>query len=330
MSRVYFHSPSADAELLGRERYWLRHLAAGPATAAWDLGGSNAFERARDIFKLAAAGAGDYVRDYLHAALEQEERNNAIYAALKPGTMLGRSGADHEPSRRFVEALKLCLAVDGLELDLFGVHLNTVDVDLNTALVAGSDQVALAAKIHGWCEENCWVEGPDRAWLADVIEQGLGSGLYRHGMGWDAPTTEFDRSAGVLTLLRARDDEPVVLSDSHGDGFPNTSVGDWMPAWPEGITRHWDALTEEQQEVRQAREEEWYELPDDRRWEIAIAGLRAERPWARLSAETLRSPMFHLPVTVYDLIAPDRDERLRAVLAGHANYREPAASASTC
>lgn len=322
MSRVYFHSPSGDAEILGRERAWLRHLAAGPAAAAWDLGGSNAFERAQNIFKLAAPGAGDYVRDYLRAALEQEERNNAIYAAMKPGTMLGRSGADHGPSRQFVEALRMRLAVDGLELDLFGVHINTVDIDLNTSLVAGSDQVALAAKIHGWCEENCWIDGPDRAWLADVIEQGLEIGLYRRGMGWEAPTGEYDRSAGVLALLRARDDEPVVLSDSYGDGFPNTSVGDWMPAWPDGVERHWDALTEEQQRERQAREEEWSELPAERQWEIAMAGLRAERPWARLSADTLRSPMFHQPVSVYDLTASDRDERLRAALAGHPDYRE--------
>jgi len=39
--------------------------------------------------------------------------------------------------------------LDGLELEVFGVRLNTVDIGLNTALVAGSDQVALAAKVHG-------------------------------------------------------------------------------------------------------------------------------------------------------------------------------------
>lgn len=298
MSRVYFHSPSGDAELLGREFYWLGHLAAGPAKAAWDLDGSGAFERACDLLKLAPeVPDGDYGANYLHkdmrAAMAQEERNKAIYAAWRPGTPLGRSGADHGPSRFLVEALKTRLAVDGLELALFGVRLHTTDIGLNTALLAGSDQVALAAKIHGWCVKHTWLEGPDRAWLAC-------------------------------------DDEPVVLSHSVDDSFPNSSVGDWMPPWPEGVARDWNALTEEQQAQRSRRDEEWYELPDERQWEISMAGLRSKRPWARLSADTLRSPTFSLPVTVYDVTAADRDERLRAVLADHPDYREPAVSASTC
>lgn len=335
MSRVYFHSPSGDAELLGREFYWLGHLAAGPAKAAWDLDGSGAFERACDLLKLAPeVPDGDYGANYLHkdmrAAMAQEERNKAIYAAWRPGTPLGRSGADHGPSRFLVEALKTRLAVDGLELALFGVRLHTTDIGLNTALLAGSDQVALAAKIHGWCVKHTWLEGPDRAWLADLIEQGMESGLYRAGMGWDGPATEHGSGPGVIPFLRACDDEPVVLSHSVDDSFPNSSVGDWMPPWPEGVARDWNALTEEQQAQRSRRDEEWYELPDERQWEISMAGLRSKRPWARLSADTLRSPTFSLPVTVYDVTAADRDERLRAVLADHPDYREPAVSASTC
>lgn len=327
VSRVYFHSPSGDAELLGRERAWLSHLAAGPASAAWDLDTTNGFDRACFILDMAPEVAdGEWGSNYLHTMLrtarEQELRNKAIYAGMKPGTPLGYGGANHEPTRQLVQALKTRLSVGGLNLVVCGVQLDTTDVALNTALAAGSDAVALAAKIHGWCESNAWVEGPDRAWLADVIELGLAAGLYRRGMGWDAPTTEFDRSAGVLALLRARDDEPVVLSDSYGDGFPNTSVGDWMPAWPAGVERDWNALTAEQQHEREAREEEWYELPNERRWEIGMAGLRADRAWARLSAETLRTVTFHLPVSVYDLLASDRDGRLRAVLVGHPDYRE--------
>lgn len=333
MSRVYFHSPSGDAELLGAEFYWLRHLAVEPGRGAWDLNRSDAFDRAGEIIAMAPERPDDgYGSNYLHdcwrTALEQERRNKEIYASLKPGTPLGYSGANHEPARQVVELLKTRLNVDSLELDVCGVRLHTRNLELNTALIAGSDPIALAAKIDGWCEKHTWVEGPDRAWLADVIEQGLTAGLYRQGMGWDARASEYDQGPGVVPLLRARDDEPVVLSHSVSESFPNSSVGDWMPPWPEGVERDWNALSEEQQAVRSQRDEEWYELPAERQWEISMAGLRTERPWARLSAETLRTRTFHLPVTVYDLFASDRDERLRAVLGGQPGYREPAPATS--
>jgi hypothetical protein len=333
MSRVYFHSPSRIAELRGYEFYWLQHLAGGPAKAAWDLDG-DALDRACALLELVPEvpdnGSGsNFLHVFWREAVEQDRRNKEIYSARAPGALLGHSGANHAPIRRFIESLKTSLAVYGLDLDLFGVRLRTINLDLNTALVAGSDPVALAAKIHGWCDKHPWVEGPDRAWLADVIEQGLKSGLYRRGAGWDQPVDEHDEGPGVIPMLRARDDEPVVLSHSTYNSFPNSSLGDWMPPWPEGVERRWEALTGDQQDQRTQREEEWYELPDERRWEIAMAGLRAERPWARLSADTLRTETFHLPVTVYDVTASDRDERLRAVLSGEPGYREPVAADAT-
>lgn len=332
MSRVYFHSPSQIAELRGYEFYWLRHLAYGPAVAAWDLDddvSTTSFERACELVAMAPevpdGGTGaNYLHDYMRAAQEQEQRNEAIYEAWTPGTPRGR--ADLGPRRQFLQAFKTRLKLQGLRLDVHGVRLDTNNIDLNTALAAGSDPVALAAKVHGWCERHPWVEGPDRAWLADVIEQGLKSGLYRRGAGWDQPVDEHDEGPGVIPMLRARDDEPVVLSHSTCESFPNSSVGDWMPPWPEGVERDWNALTKEQQEQRSQREEEWYELPADRQWDISIAGLRTARPWARLSAETLRTRTFHLPVTVYDVTASDRDERLRAALSTHPDYREPVAA----
>lgn len=334
MSRVYFHTPSGDAELLGSELYWLRHLAAGPAKAAWDLDSSDAFGRAGEILAMSRERPDDgYGANYLHdcwrTAVEQERRNKEIYASIKPGTPLGYSGANHEPARQVVELLKTRLNVDGLDLDVCGVRLHTRNIELNTALIAGSDPIALAAKIDGWCEKHTWVEGPDRAWLADIVEQGLTTGLYRQGMGWDARATDYGDGPGVVPLLRARDDEPVVLSHSGSEGFPNSAVGDWMPAWPEGVERRWDALSEDVQRIRNRREEEWDELPDERRWELSMAGLRTDRPWARLAPDMLRANTFHLPVTVYDLFASDRDERLRAVLGGQPGYREPATSAPT-
>jgi hypothetical protein len=56
----------------------------------------------------------------------------------------------------------------------------------------------------------------------------------------------------------------------------------------------------------------WYELPTDERWRLGMAGLYWERPWAQLTPDTLAEVMFGPPVTVWDLFAPDRDERVRA------------------
>lgn len=265
---------------------------------------------------------GEYGANYLHremrAAQEQDRHNRAAIRDRSYGQ------TDWEPLRRLVMSLRTAMNVNGLTIMWHGVELRSKDIDLNTALVAGSDQVALAAKIHGWCESHAWVEGPDRGWLADLIECGLDTGLYRRGMGWEGPGG-YDTGPGVLPLLRARDDEPVVMSYSVTDQFPNAEVGDWMPPWPDGVPRKWDALTEEQQDEREQREESWCEIPGERQWEISLAGLRTERPWARLSADTLRTVTFAEPVTVYDLIAHDRDNRLRAILSGHADYREPSA-----
>jgi hypothetical protein len=140
--------------------------------------------------------------------------------------------------------------------------------------------------------------------MAGIIEQGVRVRIFRPGAGWE----------DVHGFLRAHDDEPVVLSHSTEDSFPNADIAaGWMPPWPEGVELDWRALTEEQQEQRQARREEWYELPDDEQWRLGMAGLQARRPWARLAPDTLAAGTFGPAVTVYTLLAPDRDDLVRAI-----------------
>lgn len=305
MSRVYFHSPSGTTELMGFERAWLGHLAAGPSQAAWDLDGSGAFDRACAIMEMVVRppDESDYLQVHWRQAQAQEAANKAVYAAWKPGQPFG-GVADHEPIWRFVNSLKLRLSVDGLDLDVAGARLHTKNIDLNTALVAGSDPIRLAAKIHGWCESHCWVDGPDRVWLTGIITRGLETGLYRKSAGWEA----------IVAGLLERDDEPVVMSYSVCDPFPDENVGDWMPPWPEGVPRHWDALTEDQQRERDERHQAWYDVPADEQWRISFAGLQ-DRPWLQLTPESLAGVTFSSPVTVYDLFASDRDERIQAASA---------------
>ena len=95
-----------------------------------------------------------------------------------------------------------------------------------------------------------------------------------------------------------------------------------MPPWPEGIEQRWDALTKEQQNEREERQEAWYELPDDERWDRALEGLRGSKPWLQLSPETLTGNTFYIPVTVYDILAPDRDERVAAAAARLAETKD--------
>ena len=260
MSRIYFHTPSGDTELLGSERAWLGHLATGASEAAWNLNTSNAFDRASSVMEM-VIDCPDYLTEYHRLAVAQDAANRAVYEASKPGTPM-RGHADHEPIWRFVNALKLVLRVEGLALEVAGVQLRTADVDLNTALVAGSDPIRLAAKIHGWCESHCWVDGPDRTWLAGIIGQGLTTGLYRASAGWDA----------VKSALESRDDESVVMSYSVCDAFPESGM----------------------------------------QWDAAVDELRREQPWLQLTPESLADTMFSAPVSVYDLFASDRDERVRA------------------
>lgn len=136
-------------------------------------------------------------------------------------------------------------------------------------------------------------EQPDRKWSSQ---------------GWEE----------VQAFLREHDDEPVVMSYSVCEQFPNAHVGGWMPAWPEGVEERWDALTEEQQAERSEREEAWYELDGDEQWRISMEALRVEKPWLQLAPDTLATVTFGPGVTIYDLFAPDRDERIRAAVADEA------------
>lgn len=291
MSRVHFHSPGVDepADLNGSEREWLHHIARGPAEGYWGLRGVDGFERAVQLVGMLdpdCTGYGD-LRGTLEAIRQLED---SPLEAARARDVLTRSV--HSALRVF----------DGLPLRVAGIRLRTSNVELNTALVCGSPIVALAAKLDGWCESHCWVEGPDRMWLADLIEEGLRAGVYRHGMwvGQGDGQPKRWRNQGwedVDALLRARDDTPVVLSDSSNSWFPHHHVAGYADTADGGTPAQWLALSENEQ------------------WDQAMAGLRDQRRWARLAPDTLQTVFFHIPVTVLDLFAHDRGARVRRAAA---------------
>jgi hypothetical protein len=161
-----------------------------------------------------------------------------------------------------------------------GELLSNLSLVLNTVLVVGNDPLCLYARLHGQCEIHAYVEGPNRTWLANVIRDGLEYGVYRPEAGWES----------VVTLLRNREDEPVVTSYSICESFPNRDVADWVPPG-------------EANEDDDAHEDAWYDLDADERWRLAMTALRVDTESLReLQPENLRGPFRH-EKTMFDLFS---------------------------
>lgn len=198
MSTVYFHSPDKTAALAGIERHLYGRLCS-------DL----------------AIGVSDINHDFF-----QKERAEqwAKYLSEK-GSLRGFvTSGDY---RSFFHLLPQIIE-NGFSGDTFvykGHGLSNFSLVLNTAICYGSNPIRLAARIHGQCEIHGWVEGRDRAWLADLFEEGLSSSIFRR--------TFRDKSVGydkVIEHLRSSTEFPVVMSYSVCDSFPNRMLakeGGW-------------------------------------------------------------------------------------------------------
>jgi hypothetical protein len=309
MSRVYWQAEDGVAELHGSERAWLRQLVAGWATIAWGLRDPyDDLARADAILALIPVDERGYLQEYRDRVSADPDNPQQV--------------------QTFVRALDTALKVGGLRLDVNGERLHVDDVAANTALATRSAPIQLATKIHGWCEVHCWTEGPDRQWMASVIEEGLDERLYRWGMFYHSHPLGKKKWAEqgwkeVLELLRAGDRGPVVLSYSVTDSFPNREIAAWSPPATSAVWRpdyyseaEWTALSvrERQDHLAEHLDELFGELPAAQRWEYAVDGLRQKRPWARLGPDTLGSTHFGAPVTIDDLFASDRDERVARAL----------------
>jgi hypothetical protein len=146
------------------------------------------------------------------------------------------------------------------------------------------------------------------------------AGIYRRGfpqkISSDSDETVWSDQGwdDVIALMRERDDEPVVTSYSVCDGFPDSSVGDWMPPWPEGVVRDWRELSEEQRNARSQRSDEWYDLDDAEQWRISMAGLRASEEGLEMKPDNWDRFRFGHRLSVLDLFVADSEERLRTGL----------------
>lgn len=315
MSRIYWHSRHGEAELRGSERAWLDFVIRGPAAAAWDLDrGANNLEQAARIMELIPK-TDAFIHEQFQRAIEEKQAIGEYYRYMYPTNSAERKGprprsGDRRLIEQFIESLKMHAASNflGTVFVVTGHEIDSWKLGFNTAIAIGSDIVRLAVKIHSKCEVHGFVEGKDRQWLSDIIADGQELAIYRPDAGWDE----------VRELLLSRDDEPVVMSYSACEQFPNPYIADWEPPAdqrPVGIGEdEWAEATDEQRREWQMTDL-WYELGHDVQWDLAIKGLRTKRPFNRIAPETLGT-MIDPGLTIYDLFAPDRDERVEAIFRG--------------
>lgn len=100
---------------------------------------------------------------------------------------------------------------------------NVFALQMNTVMRTGNDVLKLMCRLHGQCEVHAYVEGPNRAWLAGLIERGMKSHLFRTGAGWES----------VVALLREDNTTAVVTSFSVTDWFPHYEEQSWDEAMEE-------------------------------------------------------------------------------------------------
>ncbi len=226
MSRIYFHSEHDDAaEVRGSERYLGSGFGRDIALHALDLGEPDSFSWNKAL-----------------AALIQPKLPEDLRHAL---TSLKVDGDKYE----FV-------LPDGSRHGVWGTLMNTT-------LALGSPPVQLMVRLHAQCEIHAWVAGEDRAWLADVIEEGRASGVMRARSGWEE----------VVALLRSRSAGEVVTSYSVTEPFPNA--------------RHAGRPCSSD-----ADDEAWYALPTAERWKLGVAALRASTGELQITPDNLGDPTF--------------------------------------
>lgn len=96
------------------------------------------------------------------------------------------------------------------------------ELALNTVMSSCGGALRLQARLMAQCHQYCFIEGGDRAWVADIIEEGVRDAVLRPNNGWGR----------LMRLLRRNNDSPVVASN-HAP-FPNSTIAglqDDVEAW---------------------------------------------------------------------------------------------------
>lgn len=253
MSSISFVSPEGEARVRGPER------------ALWDVLPKDWVMAVADLNRPLGDGMKDWEQHPLRKYIRSSHR------------LAGTVG------RKWFDEIEYCLGDDDESLEVEGGPMSFWAFTMNTALRLGNDAVKLGVRLHGQCEIHTFVEGPNREWLAKIIERGRAAKLFRPDMGWE----------DVVTLLRCSNETPVVTSFSVTESFPDDSLviqeGVWSP--PEE--------DEEDDEGNRA----WDRLGEAEQWRLGMEALRKfnERGRLELTPENWEDFYFGKDFSAFDL-----------------------------
>lgn len=174
-------------------------------------------------------------------------------------------------------ALEFWLKDGGAKIMVDGEKIEMWLMGINTALALGNDAVKLMARLHAQCEIHCWIDGPNRAWIADIIERGRAAGVLREGQGWE----------DVAALLATCDNGPVVCSYSVCESFPN------FGALPDDHPL--------KQRTDDDKYDDFYEIPATEQWRLCMEELRHGGGGLEIKPEDWEDYRFGSKLTVFDL-----------------------------
>lgn len=175
----------------------------------------------------------------------------------------------------FRKKFRLWLNTNYSEIFLIGYKkIDPFEIILNTAYILGSDPIKLAARIHGQCEIHCFVEGKNRKWFADLISNGIKRHIYSEDVGWE----------NVLKFLESCDSNPVVLSYSVCEQFPNPVIANFKG---------------------DVDFDGFYDLSFEDQWDKSMVGLREEHG-LEIKPENWDDFYFGKGLTGFDIIKSNR------------------------
>jgi hypothetical protein len=154
------------------------------------------------------------------------------------------------------------------KLHFNGQDHETFETVLNTILAMDSDIMSLMCKIWGNCESHGWFPPEDHEFFAMVMQQGLDRHILRSDKGWES----------VIEMFNAGLEDPIVMSYSVTEGFPNAELAG----------------------KDYEEEEEWWETTTPaEQWDVCMAALK-EKPYEKISSETLNGMWFMDAATLWD------------------------------
>jgi len=275
MSSVAFHSlDSGTVRVGGAERAWAGVLCTRMMEDILDLDCYPAINEAPLSTLIRMLRPGHYVHDFI------------------------RKGDAHQVAR----ALQITMNVelDGHVLEWNRQPVEVFALAINTALALGNDAVRFLARMHGACEIHAWIDGRNRWWIANIIEDGLASGVMR-----TARQTQYENWPGVIAMLRNSSQSPVVMSYSVTNSFPNFELvsGHDFEKTP------WNKMTEAEQLAMAERREAFADLPAHEQWAQAFRALELVRG-RELRQDNWKTFRYVHKLSALDLMADDWESRL--------------------